>query len=256
MAFPGSCSLAQLLDTLTMIREHLRGVKSYVTREGRMTPGQKNALQTLWPQYGIDLVDGRANIFSSFENEQKPEATVFHGKRVVEIGFGMGDSLFESARQNPDNLYIGIEPHRPGVGHLLQLIETSTIGNLKVVCGDAIEVLESYVLNDYLDVIQVFFPDPWPKKRHHKRRLINDDFVKLSVSKLKIGGKLLMATDWKNYAEAILSAAESNSCIVPCLLEKCLVEKCSEEKRVKTKYEKRGERLGHDIVDFAYIKEK
>lgn len=216
-------------------------VRSYVIREGRMTAGQKKALEQHWNDYGLNPSNGVIDPAACFENGKHLCRQV-----VIEIGFGMGDSLFETARLNPDKGYIGIETHRPGVGHLLQLASAAGLTNLRVFMADAVEVLSKHIPPGAIDVIQVFFPDPWPKKRHHKRRLVNSAFVELVVSRLKTGGKLHMATDWSDYADSIKDAVKSNS----------YIKSCDPEERVNTKYENRGKALGHEIVDMAYIRVK
>ena len=211
---------------------HKREIKSYVIREGRMTRGQSRALEEYWPSFGLEVDDGRIdpNVLSSNS-----------GKLVLEIGFGMGDSLFEMARDQPDQYFIGVEVHRPGVGHLLQLAAKEGLRNLKVYRADSIDVLKYCLPSESLDRIQIFFPDPWPKKKHHKRRLLNPGFVELMASKLVSGGILHVATDWTPYAEVI---QEMMNGWLP----------CTPPVRVLTKYEKRGIRLNHQVTDLAYRK--
>ena len=198
-------------------------------REGRMTPGQRRALEEAWPFYGLETNNGFLNLAELF-----PEGPI-----VLEIGFGMGDSLLEMATANPDVNYIGVEVHRPGVGHLLNRAEEQGLKNLKVFGEDSIDVLKLAVPEHSLDVVQIFFPDPWHKKKHHKRRLINPEFVELVASRLKQTGILHIATDWAEYAESI---EETLNDWLPMPVPN----------RVETKYERRGKRLEHEVFDFAF----
>jgi tRNA (guanine-N7-)-methyltransferase len=194
-----------------------------------MTPGQKRALEEAWPTYGLETNNGLLDISVLFPS----------GPVVLEIGFGMGDSLFEMASNNPDNNYIGVEVHKPGVGHLLNRAENDELQNLKVFAEDSIDVLKLSIPETSLDVVQIFFPDPWHKKKHHKRRLINPEFVALVASRLKPEGILHIATDWADYAESIEETMQAWPAVpVPV--------------RVETKYERRGKRLEHEVFDFAY----
>jgi tRNA (guanine-N7-)-methyltransferase len=194
-----------------------------------MTPGQKRALEEAWPTYGLETNNGLLDISVLFPS----------GPVVLEIGFGMGDSLFEMASNNPDNNYIGVEVHKPGVGHLLNRAENDELQNLKVFAEDSIDVLKLSIPETSLDVVQIFFPDPWHKKKHHKRRLINPEFAALVASRLKPEGILHIATDWADYAESIEETMQAWPAVpVPV--------------RVETKYERRGKRLEHEVFDFAY----
>ncbi len=213
-----------------MEKQH-RPIRSYVIREGRMTPGQRRALEEDWPKYGLETEQGFLVLKEIFPA----------GKVVLEIGFGMGDSLHEMALANPDINYIGAEVHRPGVGHLLSQARESGLDNLKVFAEDSIDVLSKSIPEESLDGVQIFFPDPWHKKKHHKRRLINPEFVKLIATRLKAGGVLHIATDWSEYAESIQETMAS-------------WPKAPVPARVETKYERRGRRLDHDVFDFAYRK--
>ena len=159
---------------------------------------------------------------------------------ILEIGFGMGDSLFEMASGNPHINYIGAEVHRPGVGHLLHLADEAKLANIKVFAEDSIDVLERCIPEKSLDGIQIFFPDPWHKKKHHKRRLISEEFSILLESRLKSGGVLHVATDWAHYAESIGETLSNwTSTVVP--------------NRAQTKYERRGLKLSHEVFDLAYL---
>ncbi|MDX1335757.1 MAG: tRNA (guanosine(46)-N7)-methyltransferase TrmB [Gammaproteobacteria bacterium] len=223
--------------------EYLRKIRSFVRREGRLTTGQQHALDTLWPKYGIDISDTTLDLGSIFGNE-KPV--------ILEIGFGNGDSLAQMAKDNPGLNYLGIEVHRPGVGHLLYLIEEQGIENLRIMSEDAVEIISNQIPEQALTGIQLFFPDPWPKKKHHKRRIVQPEFVKLLASRLKPGGFFHMATDWENYAEhmlEVMSAAEDfeNSTQGGDFIPR-------PESRPLTKFEQRGQRLGHGVWDLLYIR--
>jgi tRNA (guanine-N7-)-methyltransferase len=204
-----------------------------VLRQGRLTPGQTRALERHWPKFGRAIADGVLNPRNQF-----PGAGPLH----LEIGFGMGDSLAEQARSNPSVNYVGIEVHRPGVGHILMQIDDYDLDNLCLYSEDSIDVLREVIPEKSLDVVQVFFPDPWPKKKHHKRRILNRDFVGLLEKKLKASGLVHIATDWQPYAEEIESLFGSLTqfaCVAAPL-------------RPQTKFERRGMKLGHTISDLAY----
>lgn len=214
-----------------MTENHRRPIRSFVIREGRMTPGQRRALEEAWPDYGLEVSDGLLDLDSLFSNS---------APTICEIGFGMGDSLFEMAEKNAHLNYIGVEVHRPGVGHLLKLAEESSLNNLKVFAEDSIDVLTECIPPKSLDGIQIFFPDPWHKKKHHKRRLISESFSELLEGRLKTGGVLHIATDWSHYAESIAETLSS-------------WQKTSIPERVETKYERRGIGLDHEVFDLAYV---
>jgi len=210
-----------------------RPIRSFVRREGRMTEAQKRALAELYPRYGLapgdDLFD-----FAAVFGRAAPVA--------IEIGFGNGDALACQAAAHPETDYLGIEVHRPGVGRLLARVAAEGLANVRVACADAKEILARNVPDDSLTAVYVLFPDPWPKKRHHKRRLVQPEFVQLVRRKLKPGGVLHLATDWPAYAEhmeAVLNVAEG---FVP----------AQAAPRPDTKYEARGRRLGHPVRDLVY----
>lgn len=225
-----------------MTQPRHRPIRSFVRREGRLTVGQRRALEQLLPRYGLDP-------------EAEPQAVVrlLEGPRpvTVEIGFGNGESLAQQAAAEPGRLFLGIEVHRPGVGHLLQIIEREGLENLRVICADAVEVLKGAVPDASLDCVQIFFPDPWPKKRHHKRRIVQPEFVRLLARKLRPGGRLHLATDWEDYAlwmrEVMEAAAEFDGANGP----DGFADRGS---RPPTKFEHRGERLGHGVWDLVYLR--
>jgi tRNA (guanine-N7-)-methyltransferase len=201
-----------------------RGIRSYVLRQGRTTPAQARALQTLLPKYGIPFCDNKINSSR---------------KLVLEIGSGMGETTIAIARAHPEVDFLAVEVHGPGIGSLLNAIEKEKLSNLRVIRHDALEVLEHMIADGSLAAIHLFFPDPWPKKRHHKRRLVQPAFAALAARKLAPGGVLHAATDWPDYAqwmEEVFSAVPSLEAAPHGLFRKPL-----------TKFEARGRRLGHPI---------
>jgi tRNA (guanine-N7-)-methyltransferase len=222
---------------------HKRPIRSFVRREGRMTRGQKRAFDCLWPAYGLNPEKPISNLHDLF------------GRRApitLEIGFGMGDSLMEQAKGQPDTDFIGIEVHRPGVGHLLASLAHEGLSNVRVFCADAVEVLHNYIPDQSLKTVQIFFPDPWPKKRHHKRRLIQTNLVELLAQKLKVGGRLHLATDWENYADHIVEVMQQLPQFQNTATEGPYVAR--PQSRPLTKFEQRGKRLGHSVWDLVFVK--
>lgn len=219
-----------------------RAIRSFVRRQGRITANQTEALKNGWPQYGLEL--HQIINFDEIFNRQAP--------RILEIGFGMGQSLLKMASQNPEKDFIGVEVHKPGVGSLLAGIQELKLNNIRIFCADAVEVLTKIISNDSLDGILIFFPDPWPKKRHHKRRLIQAEFVKLLWQKLKINGVLHLATDWQNYAEHMLNVLSNE----PDWENVAGLKQFSPrpDTRPLTKFELRGQRLGHGVWDLMFRK--
>ena len=171
---------------------------------------------------------------------------------MLEIGFGMGDSLVAMAEQNPESRYLGIEVHTPGVGKLLAAVERRGIHNLKVFSDDAVQVLEDVIPVNSVDLMQIFFPDPWHKKRHHKRRLIQPDFVSLAVSRLASGGHMHLATDWEPYAEHMMDVLSATEALENVAGERQFSPR--PESRPETKFEHRGHRLGHGVWDLLFTK--
>lgn len=207
--------------------------RSYATRQGRMSDSQRRALTELWGEYGLELADGNLDPIIHFEAEQPV---------TIEIGFGMGDSLVESAVEHPSRNFLGIEVHRPGIGHLLREASVRNLANLRVYANDSIEVLRDGIVEHSIDCVQVFFPDPWPKRRHHKRRLVNSKLLDVVANCLASKGVFHIATDWMPYAKEILALLEKdgrfNVTDVP--------------ERPITKYERRGLQLGHTVTDIAF----
>ncbi len=217
-----------------------RSIRSFVRRTGRQTPSQQNALKELWPDAAIEYSDGLLDFPSVFGRT----APV-----VLEIGFGNGDTLVQQAAERPDRDFIGIEVHEPGVGHCLLRARDSDVENLRLSMHDAIEVLGHQIPLESLVRVNLYFPDPWPKKRHHKRRIVQPDFLELVADRLKDGGTLNIATDWANYAEhidEIVSQSGRFSC-----LERREHDGDQPFDRPRTKFERRGLKKGHRIFDWC-----
>jgi tRNA (guanine-N7-)-methyltransferase len=225
-----------------MTEEHKhRAIRSFVLRAGRMGTGQIRAIEALGPRFLIGFHPAPLDWAAAF-GRQAPS--------LLEIGFGMGQATAEIARQHPENNYLGVEVHTPGVGALLKRIGELGLENLRVVQHDAVEVLRDMQPEASLDGIHIFFPDPWHKKRHHKRRLIQPDFVALLASRLKPGGYLHLATDWENYAEQMLAVLSAN----PHLRNTASDYAPRPTYRPLTKFEQRGLRLGHGVWDLVFTR--
>jgi tRNA (guanine-N7-)-methyltransferase len=216
-------------------------IRSFVLRAGRMTDAQARALQETWPRYGIDEGSDPLDLPQLFGRE---------APRTLEIGFGNGDNLAALAAANPGRDYIGVEVHAPGVGHLLHEAAAAGLSNLRVIRQDAVEVLRDRIAAGSLDEILVLFPDPWHKKRHHKRRLVNAAFADLAASRLRVGGTLRLATDWTPYAEWMLEALNATPTLRNCAEGGGYVPR--NPGRIRTRFEARGERLGHAVHDLCY----
>jgi tRNA (guanine-N7-)-methyltransferase len=218
-------------------------IQSFAKREGRLAPRQKKALEECWEYYGLNLDDGMIDI-----------EVIKQGRKqcVLEIGFGMGKSFFEMAEQAPDIHYVGIEVHRPGVGALFSKVQEAGLENVKVYCADAVKVMECCIPDNSIDKIQIFFPDPWPKQRHRKRRLIQIAFVKELKRKLKVGGVLHFATDWEDYAKHMMKVMLASSGYENMAGEDKYALRPGD--RPLTKYEERGKRLGHGVWDVVFTK--
>ncbi len=222
-------------------RKKLRTVKSFVRREGHMTQAQRVALEHLWSKYGLEPGGDSVHFREVF----KREAPIF-----LEIGFGMGDALFALACAHPENDYLGAEVYRPGIGRLLARLEESSISNVRVYQGDAVEVLRQCIPDASLSGVYVFFPDPWPKRRHHKRRLIQPDFVTLISQKLKHHGIFHLATDWENYARHMMKVISADRDFHNLSGEACFSEERGD--RRPTKYERRSKQVGHRVWDLRF----
>jgi tRNA (guanine-N7-)-methyltransferase len=226
---------------MTKSRHH-REIKSYVVRGGRLTPSQQKALDQYWPIYGLDLQSGRLDRLAVFTNEQP---------LVFEIGFGMGDSLVQMAKEHPEQNFIGVDVHPPGIGMILRKIAEQDLTNIRVYQNDAKLVLTECIEDASLDKVQIYFPDPWHKKRHHKRRLIQSEFMGLLLPKLKPGGIIHLATDWQSYAEQMIEVLSAIDDLKNCA---DVGNFSMQHERPVTKFEKRGERLGHKVWDLLFKK--
>ena len=214
----------------------LRQTRSFVRRQGRMTDAQRRAIDTLWSRFVVEppLI---ADLLGQSTDDW-----------ILEIGFGMGESLLRMAINEPDKHFLGIEVHRPGIGAILASIETHQVNNIRIASADALEILERQISDERLSRIQIYFPDPWPKKRHHKRRLINTENGAMMLKKLQPGGELHIATDWPEYAEHIEAQLSALSGFT------LMKDRTRPAHRPVTKFEQRGQRLGHPIVDLRFVK--
>jgi len=226
-----------------MTDKHKRPIRSFVLRGGRLTAAQQHALDELWPHFGIDHHDTLLDFNDYFDHP----ANV-----IVEIGFGNGESTWRMAQQEPENNFIGIEVHEPGVGHLLLALDANHIENVRIAREDAVPFLQQRIPDSSLAGVRVYFPDPWPKKRHHKRRLIQPDFVSVIARCMATDGIFHLATDWQPYAEHMLEVMDSRTDFVNLSATGDYCER--PEWRPHTKYEQRGERLGHEVRDLLYQK--
>lgn len=220
-----------------------RTIRSFVRRTGRMTPSQKKALAELWPIYGLEFTASPIQFDAIFQ-ARRPI--------VLEIGFGNGETLVEQASQDSERNFLGIEVHDPGVGHCLLKAQAAGIANLRLIIHDAIDVLEHQIPEASLARVNLYFPDPWPKKRHHKRRIVQPEFIDLVAARLVSGGTLNIATDWANYAEhidEILSQSDRFECT-----QRREHDGDHPLARPRTKFERRGLQKGHRICDWCFIK--
>ncbi len=223
-----------------------RRIRSFVLRQGRLTKGQAHALETGWPNYGVEY--GLQNL------DLKKLFGRVDSKKILEIGFGMGDATAKIAQTLPDCDFVAAEVHTPGVGSLLKLIQEADITNIRIVQHDVVEVLQNMLANNSLDGVHIFFPDPWHKKRHHKRRLIQAEFVKLLCAKLKVGAYIHVATDWQEYAEWVLEVLKAEPKLKNTAAD--LVTGYAEKPayRPLTKFEYRGIQLGHGVWDLVFTR--
>jgi tRNA (guanine-N7-)-methyltransferase len=216
-----------------------RPIRSYVLRQGRVTDAQQRACEELLPRYGIPFAPEPADLDRAFGRA---------APRIVEIGFGMGETTVDIAARNPGTDYLGIEVHTPGVGSLLKRVAALGLTNVRVIRHDAVDVLEQVIAPASLAGMHIFFPDPWPKKRHHKRRLIQPPFVKLAASRLAPGAVLHAATDWEDYAQQILEVLAGE----PLLANTADGYAPRPDYRPLTKFENRGLKLGHQVWDVVF----
>jgi tRNA (guanine-N7-)-methyltransferase len=220
---------------------HPRPIRSFVLRQGRFSPGQQRAYDELMPRFGIAFTPQPLDLVTAFGRE---------APKILEIGFGMGETTARIAAENPGNDYLGAEVHTPGVGALLKRIEEQALTNVRIIQHDAVEVVREMISEGSLAGVHVFFPDPWPKKRHHKRRLLQPELVAMLASRLTPGGYLHAATDWQEYAEHILATLSKDRA----LLNRHAGFAERPEARPETKFEQRGRRLGHGTWDIIFEK--
>lgn len=232
-------SPSKLVPTDDAPRMSNRPIRSFVLRQGRLSDAQARFLSQKMPEIGIPYVRERVDLNALFGRDTP---------KVVEIGFGMGDATAKIAQHLPETDFVGIEVHSPGVGNLCKLIDGEGIRNIRIIQHDAMEVMEDMIAPDSLDGVHVFFPDPWPKKRHHKRRLIQPAFVALLASRLKPGGYLHCATDWEEYAEQMLEVLGDE----PSLSNTADDYAPRPDYRPQTRFESRGLRLGHGVWDLVF----
>lgn len=221
---------------------HHRRIRSFVLRQGRLTKGQERALETGWPKFGVEYASQSIDLNGIFGRKDS--------KKILEIGFGMGDATAKIAQALPDCDFLAVEVHTPGIGSLLKLMQELALTNIRIVQHDAVEVLQHMIPDNSLDGVHIFFPDPWHKKRHHKRRLIQAEFVKLLCQKLKPSAYLHVATDWQEYAEWVLDVLNAEP-----LLQNT-AERYAEKPgyRPLTKFENRGLKLGHGVWDLVFTR--
>ena len=234
---PMNKNIIEPLEDLTQ-----RRIRSFVLRQGRLTKGQEKALTDHWPQFGIDYTPNLIDLTQVYGRQAS--------LKILEIGFGMGETTAKIAQSMPNADFLGVEVHTPGVGGLLKLIGELSLSNVRIIQHDVVDVLNDMLEDGALDGIHIFFPDPWHKKRHHKRRLIQAEFVKLLCAKLKSGGYLHVATDWQDYAEWVLDILK-----VEPLLENIASDYAPKpEYRPLTKFENRGIKLGHGVWDLIFTR--
>ena len=225
-----------MTDTTDLSKRHIR---SYVLRQGRVSPAQQRACDTLLPRFGIPYAPQPLALAQAFGRD---------ASKILEIGFGMGDSTASIALAHPENDYLALEVHTPGVGNLLKLIDSNHLSNLRIIQHDAVEVLRDMISNSALDGVHIFFPDPWHKARHNKRRLIQATFIAQLMPKLKPAAYLHVATDWQDYAEQVLAVLSAQP-----LLENTVENYAPRpDYRPLTKFEQRGIKLGHGVWDMVF----
>ncbi|MDP1574895.1 MAG: tRNA (guanosine(46)-N7)-methyltransferase TrmB [Coxiellaceae bacterium] len=223
----------------------LREVKSFVRRQRRLSVRFEQAMDVAWPTFGVAASDEVIHLDTIF-NRAAP--------KILEIGFGHGDTLLPMALQNPDNDYLGIEVHEPGIAAVMTGILEHELKNIRVIQQDAVKVLEENIFDSTFSRIHIYFPDPWHKKRHHKRRLINATFVALLIQKLIPGGVIHCATDWENYAEQMMHVLSEATTLQNCCGDQQYADNAKMHLRTNTKFEKRGVKLGHGVWDLLFQK--
>lgn len=236
-------NLPQVYLYLYIVNHPVRHIRSYVRREGRITDGQQQALEKHWGKYGIDFHETRLDLDAVFRRS---------APKILDIGSGMGDTTVELARQHPENDYLAVEVHRPGVGSLLRQIELNNLANIRVSNHDVVEVLRYQIPENSLDAVYIFFPDPWPKKRHHKRRLINGTFLQILGQRLKRNARIFVATDWADYAEQIMHVFRQ----APDYFNLAGMDRPAPRPRwlPLTRFEQRGYNQQHSIWNFVFAR--
>lgn len=224
-------------------KKRYREIRSFVLRQGRLTKAQQNALDNYWQQYGIEYSDQVISPSKLFDN---------NNELIIEVGFGNGDSLLQQVKNQQQYNFIGIEVHSPGVGHLIHNAKIESVENIRVIRHDAVEVINHQIADNSVQQFQLFFPDPWHKKRHNKRRIIRPDFIELIHKKLKVGGCFHMATDWQPYAEHMLEQMDLADGFVNTSGAGTFSN--TKAARCETKFERRGLKLGHGVWDLIYAK--
>jgi tRNA (guanine-N7-)-methyltransferase len=239
--------MTEIEDKEDLPNEHMhRRIRSFVLRQGRVTKGQERALETQWPKYGVEYGLQSIDLNTLFGRKDS--------KKILEIGFGMGETTAKIAQTLPDCDFLAAEVHTPGVGALLKLIEEQALTNIRIIQHDVVEVLQNMIADASLDGVHIFFPDPWHKKRHHKRRLIQAEFVKLLCTKLKVGGYLHVATDWQEYAEWVLEVLNAEPQLQNTAAKESNGYAEKPNYRPLTKFENRGIKLGHGVWDLLYVR--
>ncbi len=218
-----------------------RRIRSYVLRQGRLTSGQAHALEHFWLDYGIEFSRTMLDLDQVYARS---------APKVLDIGVGMGDTSIALALAHPENDYLAVEVHQPGVGSLLRQARDVNINNIRVICHDVMEVLKYQIPDQSLDHVYIFFPDPWPKKRHHKRRLISPDFLSLLLPKLRAHARIFIATDWQDLADHVLSVCDEHQGLINLAGRGNAAPR--PHWRPLTKFEKRGQKLQHPVWDFVY----
>jgi tRNA (guanine-N7-)-methyltransferase len=229
-------------NQLVVVQTETRRIRSFVRRKGRITRGQRKALRKFWQRYGLDPEPG---VVLDLEQIFGNRAPVW-----LEIGFGDGGALIATAQSYPEINFLGIDVHLPGVGHILKRISDEDLSNVRLICADAVEILQNHLKMQSLERVLLFFPDPWPKKRHHKRRIVQPDFVRLLKTHLKPGGIFHMATDWENYAIGAMETIVSDQGFANLAANKSFAHR--PDYRPLTKFEQRGLRLGHRVRDLLF----
>lgn len=243
-ALPGGLRVAPRPPPPVSAEAPRRPIRSFVRRSARMTRGQRAAIARNWSTFGLEAGE-RLDLDAVFGRR---------ATRVMEIGFGNGEALAGLARDHPERDYLGVDVYEPGIGRLLAAIAEAGLANVRVIRGDAVEVLRDCIAPASLDAVLLLFPDPWPKKRHHKRRLVQPAFVALVASRLVPGGTFTIATDWQNYAEHMLAVLEAEGALVN--LAGAGQFSSGQSDRPATKFERRGTRLGHAVWELSFARRR